>query len=358
MGILAIDDRDPLLSYSSISAWNPGGVSSEYNSTTTFTSVTGSTVNLTFTGTRVSVFGTINPNSLDGPPSSSYSIDNGSPTLFSGTQTAAVQYQQRFYASGTLTPTTHTLLITVLSKNATYFLDYITVVLPDPGATSLTSSSSSSSSSLSPSKSSSTSSSSLIRTSITLSSTTGSSTSSSASHTPSGLPANASSTSHMGAIVGGVIGGIALIVMAILAILFIWKHRREKKFERKFDPRNQSLWTRHTPSNSQLTPFVTSRYQPIDNNQFGLMDNPRMAPQTVVPYTPSHMPPALSRNDPSASSKSAFSRHAASPSQHSLLSQIAPTESSSARGASAHATTSGPSVHTNISEHPPPRYDD
>lgn len=50
MGILTIDDRDPLLSYSPPGAWGQGGVSAEYNSTTTFAKDPGLTVTLTFSG--------------------------------------------------------------------------------------------------------------------------------------------------------------------------------------------------------------------------------------------------------------------------------------------------------------------
>uniref|UniRef100_A0A8H7XV24 Mid2 domain-containing protein n=1 Tax=Psilocybe cubensis TaxID=181762 RepID=A0A8H7XV24_PSICU len=324
--------------------------------------------------TNVGVFGTLNPNSVDGPPSSSYSIDNGTPTVFNGVQSWVPLYRQRFFASGPLSPTTHTLLITLLSKNSTYFLDYILVTLPDPGATSssstsFSSSSTSSSSSSSPSRSPS------LRPTTTSSST---SPSSHGSQTSTDLPVGASSASHAGTIVGGVLGGIALILLALIAILYILKRRREKEMEQDFDPGTQSLWTRYTPSNAQLTPFITSRYQRIDDGQFGMLDNPRMTPQ------PPLVDPFQSQNtsyrgaglnhvplNPSSSSlphsKSAFRKHGASPSQHSLVSQIPPTDTSSSHHHPVASSSTGrnatPSAQTRSnyadanSLPPPPRYD-
>lgn len=61
-------------------------------------------------------------------PISSYSIDGGNATTFNASKILQdVQYQRQFFQSKELTPANHTIVITTLSDNAYFILDYIAI---------------------------------------------------------------------------------------------------------------------------------------------------------------------------------------------------------------------------------------
>ena len=217
--LLQIDDRNPLVFYSPNSSWTRGGAASDFDGTSTFTATTGASATLTFTGmphfmspsffkkkssysplkgSEISVWGTIQflqPNTTTYVVSS-YSIDNGSTTIFNATESAGFQFQQKLFQSARLNESiSHTIVVTLVN-NGTYFIDYFLIVPSD--ATTSTSASSS----------------------ATDSSTTAGAVNGSQSH---------SSRVSLGPVVGGTLGGLALLIIAILAFLLCCKKRRKDK---------------------------------------------------------------------------------------------------------------------------------
>ncbi|PPQ78925.1 hypothetical protein CVT25_002401 [Psilocybe cyanescens] len=280
MGVFLIDDRDPLVQYLPTSLWKSGGVQTEFNGTTTGTTVTGATATLLFSGR---VFGTIGIDGVLGSPVSSYSVDNGSKTIFNATEIGNVQYQQKFFDSGALSPASHTLTITILSNDATYFLDYFTItptdalVDPSPSSPLFSSSSSSPFSSTTPSSSGAT--------------TTGPNSSSGVPLTSSGLQSKTFSTSHVRAIVGGAVGALAFLIFASFAFLFLRKRRRDQKARQIPPISNQSFWTEESSSSAfRMPPSLATRYERSHNNQ--VFNNSVVVPeQTVIPFILSSPPP-------------------------------------------------------------------
>jgi hypothetical protein len=61
-------------------------------------------------------------------PQSAYSIDNGPPHVFTPNQTDSAHYAAKFYQSGLLSDTEHTLIVTSLVNYGLFYLDYIVVV--------------------------------------------------------------------------------------------------------------------------------------------------------------------------------------------------------------------------------------
>lgn len=79
-------------------------------------------------GTSIEVFGTISAIDRNGPPVSSYSIDNGTAFVFTGPTTNTTIYQQPFFRTNGLEDGEHTLVIRVDGdKPAEFRLDYILV---------------------------------------------------------------------------------------------------------------------------------------------------------------------------------------------------------------------------------------
>ncbi|OCH84396.1 hypothetical protein OBBRIDRAFT_891814 [Obba rivulosa] len=115
-------------------------------------------IEFTFTGSQISVLGTILPPANNSaPPSSTYTIDGGTPFSFTADVVTGEEDGVTFFSSPILSFGTHKLVIEVTQASAAspYLFDYLSY---DPNASSASSSASSSSSS-SPSPSSSSSSS-------------------------------------------------------------------------------------------------------------------------------------------------------------------------------------------------------
>ncbi|KJA13027.1 hypothetical protein HYPSUDRAFT_209890 [Hypholoma sublateritium FD-334 SS-4] len=135
---ITLDDRDPKIVYSA--GWTHAGRPADYARTTSRTTVAGSTAKLTFTGTSISVFGTIPPNTrtVPTPPSSEYSIDGSANTVFTATETANFQRNQLFFQSASLPNGTHALTITYPKVSDPLFLDFLVVTQPNPATTTST----------------------------------------------------------------------------------------------------------------------------------------------------------------------------------------------------------------------------
>ncbi|KAF9551243.1 hypothetical protein CPC08DRAFT_699169 [Agrocybe pediades] len=344
MSIKTLDDRDPSIQYGPPGKWGQGGVQQENDGTTSFTPYAGSTITIPFTGTQISIFGTISNKGLGDPPSSTYSIDAGTPQTFNGVPADSILYRQLFFRSAELTPSAHMLVITSTTDNAYFWFDYAEIVTPPPQissksqsstttTTSQTTSSTSTSSSTSSTTSSSTSSSSSITSSstshsitlpftpsqplssssITTTTSTGplvtsdASNSSSKDLSPDGSHTNTTSNKpSTGVIVGAVVGSLALILFVLFAI---WVLRKRKRTY--VEPPLMVQADSEPPSSApyHVTPFA---YEPRGYVQ-GSIANPNAASSHY------NMPPAPgSESQWSGTARTQYS-HAASPSQSSDL---------------------------------------
>ncbi|KJA18653.1 hypothetical protein HYPSUDRAFT_218052 [Hypholoma sublateritium FD-334 SS-4] len=195
-----IDDRSPSLVYAG--SWNQGGIASEFGGTDTWTNASGSTASIDFSGTQISVWGTVAMIGVGVAPQSSYSIDDGTPVLFVGIQRSDPQYMQLFFQSDTLPFNNHTLRIETLASGGDYSLDFLSVVpLNSTGASS-------------PSTS------------------TSPITATAAAH---------SSTKNVpiGAILGGVLGGIGVIALTIIGVLFLKRKQSDESHKIDYFPVTQ-----------------------------------------------------------------------------------------------------------------------
>ncbi|KAH9474992.1 hypothetical protein JR316_0012091 [Psilocybe cubensis] len=314
--IQTYDDRDPSVVYSG-GDWQKGGTENEYFQTTSYVrNATGSTATFKFTGTSVSVFGTLDSADLGrGTPISSYRIDNGQPVIYTGPTPDSEQYKQQFFQSPTLPPGPHTLVIVVQSE-AGYYLDYFTVT-PDPvvvvsSSAPLASSSSESSSPVpntnhNPSTSAFSTSTTSTTTSSWSSFTTtssshpsdftntftssatlsGASTSSGpgATSTPEQSSRSTVESSKVGIAVGGAIGGLALLLVAFITALCMRRQLRAKHSTRLPDNnQNQAEMNSHNPySQVSVSPFVNSPPpQTVSSSELG-MDSARKPTPGIIP---------------------------------------------------------------------------
>ncbi|KAF8064018.1 hypothetical protein FPV67DRAFT_1782385 [Lyophyllum atratum] len=125
-----VDDTDQRVVYSG--GWFIGGSKDEFGYTTHGTTFAGSTATFTFTGSSVTVFGTIpNRGAARNPTTSTYSIDGSKPVQFTASHLSdGVQYKQEFFHSPQLPQGQHTLTITSTTDNTFFWLDYFEVDIP------------------------------------------------------------------------------------------------------------------------------------------------------------------------------------------------------------------------------------
>ncbi|KAG6906682.1 hypothetical protein DXG01_012599 [Tephrocybe rancida] len=119
-----IDDSDySVVSYKG--AWIASGTSNEFDGTTHGTRDAGAQATVKFKGTSIAVFGTIAYGRLGNAsaPNSSYTLDNATPTLFSGFPPSInPAYERQFYLSPILDPAVeHTLVITLVATGGNMF---------------------------------------------------------------------------------------------------------------------------------------------------------------------------------------------------------------------------------------------
>ncbi|KIM47189.1 hypothetical protein M413DRAFT_440691 [Hebeloma cylindrosporum] len=265
--IRALDDRDSSIVYST--GWAQAGSSPEYNSTTTWTALAGSTARISFRGTAIGVYGTISAKDKGSvPPESLYSIDGGLPVRFRANQAARPQYSQRFFQSPVLPEADHVLTIMNSGVRADpFFLDFVMVQSnEDTPAVS-------SSSSLTTSELSSTSESLPLSTSTPTTTTpppavTVTVTSVQAVSSPptgvadgvkasnSAVAASGASKSNAGAVAGGIIAGIVVVFIAVFGFI-IWRRRRARR-NSLFESSSGIVWARPTidsPPASRVQPY-------------------------------------------------------------------------------------------------------
>jgi len=254
MGTVAVDDRDPSVTYST-GDWAQAGIALEFNSTTTWTGVAGSTASISFIGSSIGVYGTVVARDRDKDsvaPLSLYSIDGGTPVRFRADPAGRTQYRQQFFQSPVLPESSHVLTIMYTSIQADpLFLDFFMVDSATLSASSLsTSLSSSSSDPASLSTSSTTTTTPPTPVTVTITSTQAVSTSSTV--VPDGL-ANASGSpsavsgarkSNAGAVAGGIIGGIAVLLLAAFAFITWRRHQRKRESLYNFKDNNGTSWRR------------------------------------------------------------------------------------------------------------------
>ncbi|KAJ6571145.1 hypothetical protein B0H19DRAFT_936373, partial [Mycena capillaripes] len=119
-----VDDRDPSIAYSS--GWNNAGAFLEFQGTTKWASVQGSTATFTFVGTSsITVYGSVAANAPQA--SLSFTVDNPLTGSYSSPQDGSGQYHEALWSSPTMTDGSHTLVITQTSAQSSgvIYLDYL-----------------------------------------------------------------------------------------------------------------------------------------------------------------------------------------------------------------------------------------
>ncbi|KAF9242625.1 hypothetical protein BU15DRAFT_43706 [Melanogaster broomeanus] len=122
-----VDDRDPRITYTG--TWFLAGGFPEYDNTTHGAPTAGSSASFNFTGTTVSVFGTVGPvdanNYTIGPSISMYTLDHFLPVTFVEPALNSASYHYQFYTSPPLDDGLHHLIITSVNMSSVLWLDYL-----------------------------------------------------------------------------------------------------------------------------------------------------------------------------------------------------------------------------------------
>ncbi|EDR01338.1 uncharacterized protein LACBIDRAFT_333367 [Laccaria bicolor S238N-H82] len=235
--VTRFDDRDSRIQYSS--TWVKAGTPLDYLNTTTGTDFAGSGVLFNFTGTGVTVYGSIIVWTGLLPPVSNYTIDSGMPYQFIATQMEESQHQQLFFRATGLSLGQHTLMITNELVDGLLELDYLEVETSADGSTN--------SSSLTTPISSS-----LMATATHYATSTALQTSSESATSRVGPP--------IGVTIGGAITGSTVIMSLILFACFFARRRqhRKKNLPLPHSPSSPQLDMSHAPAgrSSDITPFV------------------------------------------------------------------------------------------------------
>ncbi|KAF5360865.1 hypothetical protein D9756_004940 [Leucocoprinus leucothites] len=211
---LYLDDRDSSIIYYSMTddpqVWTnvPGAAGFEFMGTTTVAEVAGAAANITFTGSDITVLGTISPIQYRQPPSVTFTLDETSPYTFqpAANNDSQPQYNVTFYqSSGQLGTAPHTLRIVTKSAGA-FWLDCI-----------------------------------VIRGSPTVLSVAPTSSTADTASTSQGTPAPklpnstaTSASSHGAVIASGILGGV-LFLGLLFGSLYFFHHRRNSRVTKSFD---------------------------------------------------------------------------------------------------------------------------
>ncbi|KAJ7816838.1 hypothetical protein B0H14DRAFT_3877700 [Mycena olivaceomarginata] len=123
--VAIIDDRDPLLRYST--GWNNSGSFVEFAGTARWSGIPGSTASLAFSGSSVIIYGSVAANPSEA--SLSFSVDGSLAGSYSPSPSTTALHHQVLWASPPLHDETHILFITQTtaseSGSGVIFLDYI-----------------------------------------------------------------------------------------------------------------------------------------------------------------------------------------------------------------------------------------
>ncbi|KAJ6511520.1 hypothetical protein C8R47DRAFT_1191175 [Mycena vitilis] len=206
VAVLEYPNTDPAVSFGT--GWQPWGVQN-------VTQQTGAQVALNFHGTAVTLMGYIPAELPHNATSASYTIDGGAPVAFAlkglSAQSPTV-YNSVMFTTGTLTPSTHNLVVTYAGDSSKTPLVVGSFYVTNASTTS---------------------------------------TPSSTSSTPANSPSSDASTSNVttkssspvGAIVGGILGCLALLAL-ITGLVFWCRRRRRREAEN----------VRRTSANPFMTP--------------------------------------------------------------------------------------------------------
>lgn len=217
MSTTNIDDQDPSVKY--VGNWVPGGHPPEYNDTVTSSTHVGDYFTVPFTGTSISVVGTMDSTSHG--VVTSYTIDGAAPAQVTTGTASGDTYNQTFWSSPSLSPGAHTLQVTLVAVNTapnlgsgegTLWFDYFAVGHDISSSISTASQSSSPSSTAAGHKNTAT-----------------NSKSSAPADSSSTSPAKNQSTgsSNTGAIVGAIIA-VVVIILALVAFFLCYRHRKNR----------------------------------------------------------------------------------------------------------------------------------
>ncbi|KAJ6449852.1 hypothetical protein C8R45DRAFT_849438 [Mycena sanguinolenta] len=121
--IAIVDDRDSLIHYAG--TWSHAGVSEEFDSTTTFSLMTGCTATFPFVGTGIQIYGGV----TSATETASIVLDGGPPTFWVP-PSAATQTNNLMYTSDAISPGNHTLVVTATSDQPVW-ADYW-LITPNP----------------------------------------------------------------------------------------------------------------------------------------------------------------------------------------------------------------------------------
>ncbi|KAJ7584790.1 hypothetical protein C8J56DRAFT_949032 [Mycena floridula] len=124
-----IDDGAPQLQYSG--KWNTTGEDGDFGGTK-HGGISGTSMQLAFTGTYVSVNGRVNNGTNGAITKGSFSVDGATPVTFSAPAQDSISYNKELFSIHTLSPGNHTLLVTPQSDTPLW-IDYL-LVEPDPVA--------------------------------------------------------------------------------------------------------------------------------------------------------------------------------------------------------------------------------
>ena len=180
-------------------------------------------------GTSIAVYGTIGTDT----PSSAYTIDSSTPSVFVAGKPKEIAFKQMFYHSPTLTDGEHTLLITNLGSGEVW-IDFLLFTLASPPLSSTSSSHPPSTTLLKPTLTSST-----LQT-LDLSSSPSLTDDGSGSSTglSNGVSSNTRSSIPASAVAGGAIGALVLIVVLIFGLLHYRKRAKRLAGERILEKHN------------------------------------------------------------------------------------------------------------------------
>ncbi|KAJ7441116.1 hypothetical protein FB451DRAFT_1299070 [Mycena latifolia] len=125
MNVAIVDDRDADIQYAS--TWNDAGSAVEFNGTTKWSPLQGSTASFTFVGTSIIVYGTVGANSPE--TSLSFAVDGSiRGSYISPTGLPSAIHHAPLWTSPMITNGSHTLVITqqtAVQTGGVIFLDYI-----------------------------------------------------------------------------------------------------------------------------------------------------------------------------------------------------------------------------------------
>ncbi|KAI0085793.1 hypothetical protein BDY19DRAFT_908785 [Irpex rosettiformis] len=124
-----VDDTDPSVMY--IGEWNALQWSEAFNSTMHDTKAAGAAIEYGFTGSSISVFGSVGMTAKYGTPVSTYTLDDSPSVTFTAPQVTGSDPLNNvlFFSANNISPGDHTLIIRRASTDsATYFFDFMQVI--------------------------------------------------------------------------------------------------------------------------------------------------------------------------------------------------------------------------------------